>query len=47
MTLTVTPTSSAFFVAGMWYTFRVTAVNAVGEGPFAESIAILAATSPS
>jgi hypothetical protein len=34
------------FTPGLWYTFRVTAVNAIGEGPYSQSIAILAAEVP-
>jgi hypothetical protein len=42
-----TQEKSSDFMAGLWYTFKVTAINSIGEGPATESIAILAAQPPS
>lgn len=46
LTYTVTQVKSADFIGGLWYTFRVSAINAIGEGVYSESIAILAAEVP-
>lgn len=46
LTFTLDSSKSAAFTGGLWYTFRVAAVNVIGEGPYSESIAILAARVP-
>lgn len=42
----VSSSKSAYFTGGLWYTFRVTTINAIGESVYAESIPILAAEVP-
>ena len=46
--LTYTANSQAsFFVAGSTFIFRVSAINAIGESPFSNSVTIIAAQIPS
>jgi len=46
LTYIVAQEKSSDFIGGLWYTFRVSAINAIGEGVYSESIPILAAEVP-
>jgi hypothetical protein len=46
LTYTVNAEQSSHFLPGLWYVFRVTAINAIGESVYSESIPILAAKVP-
>jgi hypothetical protein len=43
---TIDNSESSAYTGGLWYVIRVTAINAIGEGEYSESIAILAAEVP-